>query len=167
MSSVGGRIAQPFLGPYSASKYALEAIGDVMRRELLRFGIHVALIEPGNIKTRIWEKGASQVQEFRGRATEEQLRLYGRNIEQMEKVIRFADRTGASPDKVARAIAHALTADRPRARYLVGADARVQLAVEKGPADARGRPPLRALRRRLIRPTGLLRSPARSPLTRS
>jgi NAD(P)-dependent dehydrogenase (short-subunit alcohol dehydrogenase family) len=132
MSSVGGRVGQPFLGPYSASKFALEALSDVMRRELLRWGIHVALIEPGNIKTRIWEKGASQVDAIRAKADAEEMRLYGANIDRMEKVVKLADRSGAPPEKVARAVAHALTAARPRTRYLVGADARVQLAIEKG-----------------------------------
>jgi len=132
MSSVGGRIGQPFLGPYSASKFALEALSDVMRRELRRWGIHVALVEPGNVKTRIWEKGATQAAEIRGRASEEELRLYGASMDRMEKVIKLADRTGAPADKVAKAVAHALTSDRPRTRYLVGVDARVQLAVAKG-----------------------------------
>ena len=132
MGSVGGRVSQPFLGPYSASKYALEALSDVMRRELRPWGIKVAIVEPGNIKTRIWEKGATQVDEMRDRMTPDQLELYGRNVDRMEKVIRFADRSGAQPEKVARAVAHALTSDRPRTRYLIGADARVQLALEKG-----------------------------------
>ena len=132
MGSVGGRVSQPFLGPYSASKYALEALSDVMRRELRPWGIRVAVIEPGNIKTRIWEKGASQVDAMRERMTPGEHELYGRNLDRMEKVIRFADRIGAPPEKVAKAVAHALTSDRPRARYLVGADARVQLALEKG-----------------------------------
>ncbi len=132
MSSVGGRVGQPFLGPYSASKFALEGLSDAMRRELRQWGIHVALIEPGNIKTRIWEKGASQVDELRAKATPEELELYGHNIDRMEKVVGFADRHGAPPEKVAKAVAHALTSDRPRARYLVGADARMQLALDKG-----------------------------------
>ena len=132
MGSVGGRVSQPFLGPYSASKYALEALSDVMRRELRPWGIRVAIVEPGNIKTRIWEKGVAQVDEMRARMTPEQLELYGHNLERMEKIIRFADRSGAPPEKVARAVAHALTSERPRARYLIGADARVQLALEKG-----------------------------------
>ena len=131
MGSVGGRVGQPFLGAYSASKFALEAISDALRRELLPWGIHVAIVEPGNIKTRIWEKGASQVEEFRAGASEEHRRLYAANVERMERVIAFADRNGASPQKVANAVAHALTAQRPRARYLVGADARFQLALEK------------------------------------
>jgi NAD(P)-dependent dehydrogenase (short-subunit alcohol dehydrogenase family) len=131
ISSIGGRVAQPFLGPYSASKFGLEALSDALRRELLPWGIHVALIEPGNVKTRIWEKGNSQLEEFRARATEEQMRLYSGNLGRMEKMIEMAERNGVAPEKVAGAVAHALTADRPRTRYLVGPDARVQLSIDR------------------------------------
>src|SRR3954470_19107183 len=113
ISSIGGRIAQPFLGPYSASKFALEALSDTMRRELLPWGIRVALIEPGNVKTAIWEKATSQVETFRANATEEHNRLYVANIARMAKVVELAERTGVPPQKVADAVAHALTSDRP------------------------------------------------------
>jgi len=131
ISSIGGRISQPFLGPYSASKYALEALSDVMRRELRPWGIHVALVEPGNVKTRIWEKGQSQVDEMRASAGEEIMERYGANLARMEKFIKLAERNGVEPEKVAKVIAHALTSERPRTRYLVGVDARVQLAIDK------------------------------------
>jgi NAD(P)-dependent dehydrogenase (short-subunit alcohol dehydrogenase family) len=131
VTSIGGRVAQPFLGPYSASKFALEALTEVMRRELLPWGIHVAAIEPGNVKTRIWEKGASMVEQMKAEMGDDERRLYGANIERMERVIRLADRTGAKPEKVAKAVAHALTAEKPKPRYLVGADARVQLALDR------------------------------------
>lgn len=59
ISSIGGRIALPLAGPYAASKFALEAVSDSLRRELHGQGIHVALVEPGGVKTPIWEKGVS------------------------------------------------------------------------------------------------------------
>jgi NAD(P)-dependent dehydrogenase (short-subunit alcohol dehydrogenase family) len=132
ISSIGGRISQPFLGPYSASKYALEALSDAMRRELRPWGIHVALVEPGNVKTRIWEKGRSQVDELRAKAPAETVERYAANIARVEKFIALAERNGVAPEKVAGVIAHALTSERPRSRYLVGVDARVQLAIDKG-----------------------------------
>jgi NAD(P)-dependent dehydrogenase (short-subunit alcohol dehydrogenase family) len=131
MSSVGGRVGQPFLAPYSGSKFALEAISDSMRRELLPWGIHIALVEPGNVSTPIWDKGMARVEEVRSTATPETLRLYGRNIDRMEKLVKLADKRGVAPEKVARAVAHAMTSSRPRTRYLVGADARVQLAIDR------------------------------------
>jgi NAD(P)-dependent dehydrogenase (short-subunit alcohol dehydrogenase family) len=132
ISSIGGRVAQPFLGPYCASKFALEALSDAMRRELRPWGIRVALIEPGNVKTRIWEKGESQVEELRASAGEQMIQRYAAGIDRMEQFIKLAERRGIAPEKTARVIAHALTAERPRTRYLVGVDARVQLAMEKG-----------------------------------
>ena len=57
ISSIDGRIATPLLGPYVASKFALEGLSDALRRELRPWGIQITLIEPGAIKTRIWEKG--------------------------------------------------------------------------------------------------------------
>jgi NAD(P)-dependent dehydrogenase (short-subunit alcohol dehydrogenase family) len=131
MSSIGGRIGQPFLGPYSGSKFALEAISDAMRCELLPWGIHVALIEPGNVSTPIWEKGMGRVEQIRASATPEEVELYGRNIDRMEKLLKLADKRGVPPEKVARAVTHAMTASRPRTRYLVGADARVQLMLDR------------------------------------
>jgi NAD(P)-dependent dehydrogenase (short-subunit alcohol dehydrogenase family) len=131
ITSIGGRVAQPLLGPYCASKFALEALSEVMRRELLPWGIHVAAIEPGNIKTRIWEKGASMVEQRKATMGDEERRLYLANLERMERVVRFAHRTGAKPEKVAKAVAHALTAEKPKPRYVVGADAWVQLALER------------------------------------
>jgi NAD(P)-dependent dehydrogenase (short-subunit alcohol dehydrogenase family) len=131
ISSVGGRLSQPFLGPYSGSKYALEALSDALRRELHPWGIRVVLIEPGSIKTRIWEKGGSMVDDVREAASEEELGLYGRNLDRMQQVTRFADRTGAPPERVARVVAKALTADNPRARYLIGPDAWFQLALAR------------------------------------
>jgi NAD(P)-dependent dehydrogenase (short-subunit alcohol dehydrogenase family) len=131
MSSIGGRVSQPFLGPYSASKFALESLSDVLRRELLPWGIHVAIVEPGSVKTPIWDKAASQVDAIRANASEDELRLYGRSIERMGKIVEMTARNAVAPEKVARAVAHALTSARPRTRYMVGADARVQLFVEK------------------------------------
>ena len=59
MSSIAGRVAFPYIGPYSASKYALEAISDALRIELLPWGISVSVIEPGDVATPIWKKSTS------------------------------------------------------------------------------------------------------------
>lgn len=56
MGSISGKLSFPFLGPYSASKYALEGITDALRRELQLYGIKVVLLEPGPVKTAIWGK---------------------------------------------------------------------------------------------------------------
>src|SRR5947209_16873980 len=56
ISSVSGRVAMPFMGPYAASKFALEAVSDSLRRELLPFGVDVIVVEPGSVQSRIWDK---------------------------------------------------------------------------------------------------------------
>ena len=125
LSSIGGRVAFPFGGPYHASKFATEAIGDVFRQELRPWGIKVALIEPGSIDTPIWERGQRKGEEIEGKSPRTNL-LYGAALEKFKKVIEDTAERGIAPEKVAKAISHALEADRPKSRYLVGLDAKVQ-----------------------------------------
>jgi NAD(P)-dependent dehydrogenase (short-subunit alcohol dehydrogenase family) len=128
ISSIGGRVPQPFVGPYVVSKFAVEALSDVLRMELLEWGIDVVAIEPGTIATPIWEKGSSQVDSELAKMTPEHRALYDRRLAKMAKVLKRQDKRGAPPEKVAKAVEHALTAERPKTRYLVG-DARVLLAL--------------------------------------
>ncbi len=57
IGSVGGKIASPFIGAYAGTKHAVEGISDSLRRELLPYGIDVILLEPGAVRTEIWDKG--------------------------------------------------------------------------------------------------------------
>lgn len=125
LSSIGGRIAFPFGGPYHASKFGTEAIGDVFRQELRPWGLRVSIVEPGSIDTPIWERGQRKATEIEAKAPNTDL-LYGSAIEKFRKVIQDTAERGIPPEKVARAIAHALESSRPRTRYLVGLDAKVQ-----------------------------------------
>jgi NAD(P)-dependent dehydrogenase (short-subunit alcohol dehydrogenase family) len=129
MSSIGGRLAQPFAGPYIASKFALEGVNDVLRGELLAWGIDVIAIEPGTIATPIWEKSSSKADELLAGMSPEQRELYGKRAEKMARVLARQTKRGAPPSKVADAVEHALTAKRPRTRYLVG-DARLLIALK-------------------------------------
>ena len=126
VSSVGGRIALPFGGAYHASKYGIEAVADSLRQELRPWGIEVAAIEPGSIDTPIWERGERTADEIATRTPAAQEELYGKTIERFRVAVKKTAARGIDPDKVAKAIAHALSASRPRTRYLVGADARGQ-----------------------------------------
>jgi NAD(P)-dependent dehydrogenase (short-subunit alcohol dehydrogenase family) len=129
MSSIGGRVARPFAGPYVTSKFALEAINDVLRLELLEWGIDVIAIEPGTIATPIWEKSSTYAGDLVASMTPEQRELYGKRGEKMAKVLERQTKRGAPPSKVAGAVAHALTAKRPKTRYLIG-DARMLLGLK-------------------------------------
>ncbi|HUB36572.1 MAG TPA: SDR family oxidoreductase [Solirubrobacteraceae bacterium] len=126
ISSVGGRVSVPFNGPYAASKHAIEAIGDALRGELHSSGIAVSLVEPGSVKTPIWDKARATAQAVR--VPPELEREYGHVQGAFTKVIEDSARRGVAPEKVAATIERALTARRPRARYLVGVDARGMVA---------------------------------------
>jgi NAD(P)-dependent dehydrogenase (short-subunit alcohol dehydrogenase family) len=122
VSSIGGRVALPLTGAYHAAKFGIEAVGDIFRQELRPWGIKVAIVEPGSIDTPIWERGERTADEL---ATPEREELYGEVVERYRKVIRDTAERGIPPGKVAETIEHALTARRPRSRYLVGAEAKI------------------------------------------
>jgi NAD(P)-dependent dehydrogenase (short-subunit alcohol dehydrogenase family) len=126
VSSIGGRMALPFGAPYHASKYGIEAVADCLRQELRPWKIDVAVIEPGSIDTPIWERGERIADEVSERAHDSQEELYGKTIERFRAAVKRTAERGISPEKVAKPIAHALTARRPRTRYVVGVDARGQ-----------------------------------------
>ena len=129
ISSIGGRVALPFTGAYHAAKFGIEAVGDVFRQELRQWGIAVSIVEPGSIDTPIWERGVRTSDEVGARSPQREA-LYGRAIEKYREVVRQTAERGIPPEKVAKAIEHALTANRPRTRYLVGIDAKVQARIE-------------------------------------
>ena len=131
ISSIGGRMAMPFGAPYHASKYGIEAVTDCLRQELRPWRINVAAIEPGSIATPIWERGEKRADAAAERAPAAQEALYGKQIEGFRGAVRRTAERGIAPEKVANAVQHALTADRPRTRYLVGADARGQALLKR------------------------------------
>ena len=129
MSSIAGRIANPFMGAYCASKFALEAYSDALRMELAPWGIRVSLVEPGPIKTPIWEKSSAAALKLQGAVEGERLNLYSGGIERMKEVAEFSVRTAPPPSKVAKCVEHALESAFPRRRYPVGRLIRLQLYV--------------------------------------
>ena len=144
MGSIGGRSALPFLGPYAASKHALEAFADVLRVELAPWGIAVSIVEPASIRTAMWAKGAAHAEALREAVSAEAAGLYA------ERLTRFRDVAlkrgpGVDPDVVAKAVEHALTAARPKARYVVGRDAHLRAWIERLPTRVRDRVLAKAL----------------------
>jgi NAD(P)-dependent dehydrogenase (short-subunit alcohol dehydrogenase family) len=133
VGSIAGRSALPFLSAYAASKHALEAIGDSLRIELSPWGIHVAVVEPGTIATPIWQTAAATAEAIQARVPEETLGLYRDRVAAFRRAAATAGRRGAPVERVAETIEHALTAERPRTRYLVGRDARIRAGVERLP----------------------------------
>jgi len=131
ITSIGGLMAFPFFGAYHAAKFGLEAVGDVFRQELRPWGIKVAIVEPGSIATPIWDRGDEEVDAIAERARDGHADLYGKAMVSYRELARKTGERGIPPQKVAEKIEHALSARRPRTRYLVGADAYGQALAAK------------------------------------
>lgn len=145
IGSVSGLIAYPLLGPYNASKFALEALTDSLRMELKQWGIHVALVDPSAIKTPIWEKsaahGATQL-------TPDMQNLYADLIAKMQKVAMASGTHGSPVIKVVEAVVHAMTADKPRTRYVIGVSKPLVMFLRALPDRRRDALILRTVQRR-------------------
>ena len=111
ISSVGGRVAAPFISAYVGTKHAVEGISHSLRRELKVFGIEVVIVGPGSIKTPIWEKGAD-FESYRNTPYEAVLERLGRAFVK-------AGKDGLEPDYLARRLVRIAEAKKPRARYAI------------------------------------------------
>jgi NAD(P)-dependent dehydrogenase (short-subunit alcohol dehydrogenase family) len=129
IGSVSGRSALPFTGAYAASKFALEAIADALRVEVMPWAIQVSIVEPGVIATPIWETSLRKGEELIRQMSPEAERLYGKLIAGIRRRAMLArdGRTGLPASAVADVVEHALTAAQARTRYVVGRDARMRL----------------------------------------
>ena len=122
ISSIASEISGPLLGWYQAAKSALEGISDAMRMELQPDGIQVVLVQPGIIRTEIWE---------RSRDDADRPTRYGAATLRWQQLTRLAEPYMSSPEAVARAVRGAIQADRPQDRYPVGIDAQVLTRVAR------------------------------------
>ncbi len=120
MSSISGRIASPFLGPYAASKFALEAFSDSLRRELAPHAVKVVIIEPGPIDTPIWRKSAAKNRSLLAEYSDEIREIYQRALEAFAKSVEQAELSAAPVTVVLRALEHAVNSPTPQTRYAVG-----------------------------------------------
>jgi NAD(P)-dependent dehydrogenase (short-subunit alcohol dehydrogenase family) len=124
MSSISGRVATPFLGPYAASKFALEALTDSLRLELQPWRIEVISIEPGAVATPIWDKSLSRADTMVKELPAQVNALYGTRLDRLREKVSKTGQQGIPSAEVARVVAEALLAKRPKTRYLVGRDAK-------------------------------------------
>jgi NAD(P)-dependent dehydrogenase (short-subunit alcohol dehydrogenase family) len=129
VGSIGGRINTPFVGPYSSSKAAVRSLSAALRRELRPWDIRVALVEPGALDTPIWRKGEQGAQETIDALPDRVRTLYARPLDALLTATRKIAANASSADDAAQAIEHALTAERPKAIYTVGRQARIQGAL--------------------------------------
>jgi len=135
IGSIGGRVGTPMMGPYNASKFALEGIAEAFREELRPWGLKVVLIAPGTIKTNIWDKGRDQSDDLEHRLGTEANERYGALNKALRKLIDRQDRSGIAPKRVAKVIERALFTANPRARYLVGPDAKAMGVLSRALPD--------------------------------
>jgi NAD(P)-dependent dehydrogenase (short-subunit alcohol dehydrogenase family) len=121
ISSVGGKNALPFAGPYAASKFALEGLSEALRRELMLVGIDVIVVAPGSVATPIWDKAeALDVTPFDSTR-------YAPALKTMRSFMLAIGRKGLPPERIGEAVRTALTIAKPRTRYTVAPDVVWQL----------------------------------------
>ena len=133
ISSVGGKNALPFAGPYAASKFALEGLSEALRRELMLFGIDVVVIAPGSVATPIWDK-AEAVDLVPFAATP-----YAAALKTMRSFMIALGRKGLPPERIGEAVKTALTAAKPKARYTIAPDPMWRLVTAVMPKRAMDR----------------------------
>jgi len=139
VSSASGRVASPWTGAYAASKFALEAMSDALRMELRPWDIQVSVVEPGAIDTPIWKRSFDRATRILDEVPDERRRLYAETIERLERRQGRGPSHAIPPVRVARVIERALTARRPKTRYLVGREAWLAALVAPLPDRLRDR----------------------------
>lgn len=129
MSSISGKVAIPLMGPYAASKHALEAVSDALRLELYPFGIHVVLIEPGYIPTSMNRTAAELSSAYAKNAERSPYRaIYQGFLRSWEKTRKAARYT---PEDCARVVLRAIEDAPPRARYVVTREAKMGILARR------------------------------------
>lgn len=124
-SSIGGRVAAPFIGPYAASKHALNGMAESLRRELLPWRIGVSVLAPATVATPIWDKADHDIDQIVDALPPTAIARYGTVIESMRRISRQAGASGIPASKVAEAAHHAVFARRAKAEYIIGREARI------------------------------------------
>jgi NAD(P)-dependent dehydrogenase (short-subunit alcohol dehydrogenase family) len=124
IGSGGGRVAFPFFGPYTTSKFAMEGFTDALRREIGAHGVKVVCVEPGVVSSAIYDKSLGASYERTARLTPEQNKRYKTRLDSAHNAAEDAKVNAKPPSVVAPAVAKALSARWPRTRYVVGWDSR-------------------------------------------
>ena len=163
ISSLSGRVATPMTGAYNASKFALEGMADSLRMELRPWRIPVSLIEPAQTDTALWQDAEATLDESLATLSPAHRELYAGHIEGYRRSIPRSQKMASPVDGVADAVEKALTARRPRARYVVGAGPRIQgLLAKTTPTGCSTRCCARPRACRAARPEGIRPAPAES-----
>lgn len=151
MSSLSGKVAIPLFGPYSSSKFALEAMSDALRLELHPFGVEVVLIEPGYIPTNFQNSSIELSSPYAAAAEKSPYAAVYRGFRRTwKKSTQSKGAARTTPEDCARVILRALRETPPRARYIVTRSARIGIMAKRFLPD-------RIFERQLLRTFGLQR----------
>jgi NAD(P)-dependent dehydrogenase (short-subunit alcohol dehydrogenase family) len=131
IGSIGGRLVLPLHGAYSASKFAMEAVTDAFRLELREWNILVSLVDPGGTASAIFGKTIAAIDDMHQKMSDRGISLYDEDIASVRALVEKTEKEAAPPDRVAKAVNHALTAKKPKTRYLAGKDARAVAVMAK------------------------------------
>ncbi|MEA2179116.1 MAG: hypothetical protein QOG77_2413 [Solirubrobacteraceae bacterium] len=129
VSSVSGRVSTPMTGFYNASKFALEGLADAMRLEVRPWGVRVVLVEPAQTDTDLWRDADAELDATLETLTPEHRELYAKHTEGFRRMIPLSQKLSTPAEGVAATAQKALTASRPKARYVVGTGPRIQAAL--------------------------------------
>jgi NAD(P)-dependent dehydrogenase (short-subunit alcohol dehydrogenase family) len=124
-SSIAGRMAAPLIGPYAASKHALNGMAESLRRELKPWGIGVSVLAPATVSTPIWDKAGDDIDDVVAKLPPQAFEFYGSAFDTMRSLSKEARNGGIPASKVAEAAHHAVFARRAKAEYLVGTEAKM------------------------------------------
>jgi NAD(P)-dependent dehydrogenase (short-subunit alcohol dehydrogenase family) len=134
ITSIGGKVANPFFGPYNAAKFGLEGLADALRRELKPWTrMNVVVVVAGSVATPIWQKGRKN-SDVKGLPAEAR-RLYGPQLKRMVELTRETEERGLEPIEVALVVEKAIRRRNPRARYIVGRDAKMMARMQSLAGD--------------------------------
>lgn len=138
VTSLAGRLGMPLMGPYVASKHAVEGLTEALCLEVAHLGIRVISVAPGEVRTAIWDKASDAVEAFEEDFGQAAVQRYEDQVDGLHAFIEEGATKGVEPPAVAERVHQALTASRPRDRYVVGVDAKVGEVVSRTPTLVRG-----------------------------
>jgi NAD(P)-dependent dehydrogenase (short-subunit alcohol dehydrogenase family) len=135
VTSIGGIMPGPMIAAYQAAKAALEAVSDSMRMEFSPFGVHVSAIAPGGISTPMLDRSSNEFNRLADALPKNLQPIYADALRAFAKTVAAAQRTSTSPAKASLTILRAVTAPRPRTRYLIGTDAKLAAFLKRNLPD--------------------------------
>jgi len=124
ISSISGQVGFPAMGPYVASKFAVEGFSESLRLEMLRYGVYIVLVEPGSYKTDIWSKALGEVVEI-GESP------YAKEMKRILKYVKRVAETAPPPDEVIERILQIAKNPHPNFRYPIGKGVKMSIAFKK------------------------------------